>query len=104
LTRARFSLNLCVPNDSSVRTCAIRDFDPIVLTQFLPLRSIGANLDGTAVFAHPDFYDPLFVIGRPLVFDFLALFYRGDVILPDHDRVAIFPFATGHTMNNSAAI
>jgi hypothetical protein len=34
------------------------------------LRSIGANLYGTAVAAHPDVYDPLFVIGRSLVFDF----------------------------------
>jgi hypothetical protein len=65
-----FSLNLRVPNGSSVLTCAIRDFDPIVFTEFLPLRSIGANLDGTAVAALPDVYDPLFVIGRSLVFDF----------------------------------
>jgi len=40
------------------------------------LRSIGVNLDRAAVVAHPYFYDPLFVIGRPLVFDFLALFRR----------------------------
>jgi len=92
------------PNGSSVLTCAIRDFDPIVFAQFLPLRSIGANLDGTAVVAHPDFYDPLLVIGRPLVFDFLALFHRSDVILPDHDRVAVFLSQPATPINNSAAI
>jgi len=42
---------------------------------------------------HPDFHDPLFVIGRLLVFDFLALFHRRDVVLPDYDCVAALLFA-----------
>lgn len=33
------------------------------------------------------------MIGRSLVFDFFALFYRGDVLLPDHDRIAVPLFA-----------
>jgi hypothetical protein len=97
LRAAPFSLNLCVPNGSGVFAYAIRDFDSIVFAQFLPLRSIGVNLDRTPVVAHPDFHDPLFVIGRPLVFNFLALLRRRDLILPDHDRVTAFLFAADQT-------
>ena len=42
---------------------------------------------------HPDFQDPLFMIDRPLVFDFLALFQRSNIILPDHDHVGTFLIA-----------
>ena len=96
-TRARFSLNLSVPNGPGILAHAIRDFDPIVFAQFLPLRSIGVDFNRTAVVEHPGFHDPLFVIGRPLVFDFLALFHRRNLILSDHDRVATFLFTTAHT-------
>jgi hypothetical protein len=53
---------------------------------------IGVDFNPTPVVEHLDFHDSLFVIGRPLVFDFLALFHRRDVLLPDHDRVAALLF------------
>jgi hypothetical protein len=95
LSAARFqlSLNLGVPNRSGIFAHTIRNLDLILFVQSLPLRSIGADFDRAAVVAHPDLYDPLFVIGRPLVFDFLALLHGRDVILPDYNRVAIFLFA-----------
>ena len=55
--------------------------------------SIGAELNSTAVVAHADFHDPLFVIGRPFVFDFVALFRRRDVVLPYYDCFAAFLLA-----------
>jgi hypothetical protein len=91
------SVDLRAPNSSSVLTRPIRHLDLIVFAQFLPLRSIGADFDRAAVVAHPDFYDPLVVIGRPLIFDFLALFDSRDVILPDHDCVPTFLFAGDQT-------
>lgn len=87
-TSPDLSLNVCVPNGPGIFACAIRYFDAIVFAQLFPLRSIGADLDLTSVIEHPDFHDPLIVIGRPLVLDFLALFHRRDVILLDHDCVA----------------
>jgi hypothetical protein len=88
------SINLGAPNRPGIFSYMIRDLDLIVFAQFLPLRAIGADFDPTSNVAHPDFYDPLFVIRRPLILDFFALFHRRDVILPDHDRVATFLFAT----------
>src|SRR6266436_904769 len=86
-------LNLGIPNRSGIFACAIRNFDSIVFAQFLPLPSIGTDLDRTAVIEHPNFHDPLFVIGRPLVFDLLALFRRRDIVLPDYDCFAALLFA-----------
>jgi hypothetical protein len=57
------------------------------------LPSIGTDLDCTAVIEHPNFHNPLLVIGRPLVVEFLALFCRRDVVLPDYDCFAGFLFA-----------
>ncbi len=76
---------------------AIRDFDRIAFAQFLPLRSIDVDFNRTAIIDHPDFHDPLFAIGGPLVFDFLALFHRSNMILPDRDRVATLLFAASQT-------
>jgi len=76
------SVNLSGPNRSSVLTHSIRYLDSTVLVQFLPTRLISLDLNCAAVVAHPDFYNPLFVIGRPLIFDFLALFYRCHVWSP----------------------
>src|SRR5436190_20626877 len=95
IEETRFSLNLGVPNRSRIFACAIRDSDLLVFAQLLPLCSIRADFNPASVIDHPDFYDPLFVIGRPLVFDCLTLFHRCDVILPDHDRAAIFLFTAG---------
>jgi hypothetical protein len=93
IEETRFSLNLGVPNRSSIFAYAIRDLDPLVFAQFLPLRSIPTDFNPASVIEHPDFYDPLLVIGRPLVFECLTLFHCCDVIPPDHDRVAIFLLA-----------
>jgi hypothetical protein len=99
---AEFSVNLGVPNRSGIFAHTIRDPDSIVFVQFFPLRLIGTDLDPAAVVEHPHFHDPLFVIGRPLVFDFLALFYRCHVILPDHDCVATFFSQAARPINDSA--
>jgi hypothetical protein len=92
--RAPGSVDLGVPHGSSVITRPIRNPDLVVFAQLLPLRSIGADFDRSSVVAHPGFYDPLVVIGRPPIFDFLAFFHSRDVILPDHDGVATPPFAS----------
>src|SRR6266478_1660066 len=92
-TRPDLLLDLGIPNRSRILACAIRNFDSIVFAQSLPLPSIGTNLDCTAVIEHPNFYNPLFVIGRLLVFDLLALFRRRDIV-PDYDCFAGFLFAT----------
>src|SRR6266436_896875 len=92
-TRPDLLLDLGIPNRSRIFPCAIRNFDSIAYAQFLPLPSIGTDLDCTAVIEHPNFHDPLFVIGRPLVFDLLALFRRRDIVLPDYDCFAGFLFA-----------
>jgi hypothetical protein len=57
------------------------------------LGSIDVDFDRTTVVEHPSFQDPLFIIGRPLVFDLLALFRRRDIVLPDYDCFAGFLFA-----------
>jgi hypothetical protein len=69
----------------------------VIFAQFVPLRSIGANFDPAPIVEHPDPYDPLFMIGRSMVFGFLALFLPRDVLLPDHDRIAIPLFASDQT-------
>jgi hypothetical protein len=40
---------------------------------------------------------PLFVMGCLLVFDFLALFHRDDVLPPDPDRIAVPLFSADQT-------
>src|SRR5262249_31240155 len=82
-----FSVNLGVPNRFGVFAHMIADADPLILAQILPLRSIGAKLDRTAVVAHPNFYGPLFVLVCPLVLNSITLFHGRDVILPDQNRV-----------------
>jgi hypothetical protein len=54
-------LDLSGPNGSGIFACAIPDFDVIVLTQFLPLRLIGRNLDCPAAIQHSNFYQPQLV-------------------------------------------
>ena len=102
-TRTWFSLNLGVPNGSGILAHPIGDFDPIAFAQFFPLRLTDMDFDRATVVKHPDFHDPLFVIGRPLVFDFLALFHRGKIILPDHDCVATFLSAAAQAVINNSA-
>jgi hypothetical protein len=92
-TSPDLSLNVCVPNGPRIFACAIRYFDAIVFAQLLPLRSIGTDLDPTSVIEHPNFHNPLFIIGRPLVFDLLALFCCDDIVLPDYDGFAACLFA-----------
>jgi hypothetical protein len=92
-TSPDLSLSVGVPNGPGIFACAIRYFDTIVFAQLLPLRSIRTDLNLTSVIEHPDFHDPLLVIRRLLVFDFLALFCCSDIVLPDYYCFAAFLLA-----------
>jgi len=81
---------------------AIRDFDRIAFAQFLPLRSIDVDFNRTAIIDHPDFHDPLFAIGGPRVFDFLALFYRCHQSFPITIASSFFFSQPTRPINNSA--
>ena len=72
---------------------AVFDFYSIVFARLLPLRLFGADFNPAPVIEHSHFHDPLFVIGRPFAFDFLALLHRRNIILPDHDCFATLLFA-----------
>jgi hypothetical protein len=56
------SLDLGGPNGSGIFADAIPDFDPIVLSQFLPLRLIDWDLNCAAAIYYSNFYKPLFVL------------------------------------------
>ena len=61
------------------------------------------DFNRTAIIDHADFHDPLFAVGRPLVFDFVALFRRRNLILPHHDRSPrFFSQPPRAAINNSA--